>query len=149
MAKIFTKLNLADIVATSGGKSFRKLSTEEPIVNYEVSGTWVFKEGEPTRPIFSYTVNIAGATINCEMVNFTVKGVDETFNALGTYTGKTGSVSLAYYTDIPKNNSRWTGYDYKTQSWYNDERRTIDFGTTKQTVSKEFYIWLTENATKQ
>lgn len=31
MAKIFTKLNLADIVATSGGKSFRKLSTEEPL----------------------------------------------------------------------------------------------------------------------
>jgi hypothetical protein len=40
MAKIFTKLNLADIVATSGGKSFRKLSTEEP--KESVIGTWVF-----------------------------------------------------------------------------------------------------------
>ena len=52
MAKIFTKLNLADIVATSGGKSFRKLSTEEPIDN-SLIGTWKVKEGTRTNLPFN------------------------------------------------------------------------------------------------
>lgn len=39
--KTFTKLNLADVVTTSGGKSFRKLNEEETV---ELAGTWLLNE---------------------------------------------------------------------------------------------------------
>lgn len=56
MAKIFTKLNLADIVATSGGKSFRKLSTEETV---ELAGTWLLNE-HPSNPTENVTFYLDG-----------------------------------------------------------------------------------------
>jgi hypothetical protein len=60
MAKIFTKLNLADIVATSGGKSFRKLSTEEP--QETIVGTWVFDKGDVNYDLFAAAANGAQYT---------------------------------------------------------------------------------------
>ena len=61
MAKIFTKLNLADIVVSSGGKSFRKLSTEEqkPVWNGTTlyGTTWYIPAG------WSASKNLFGGNI--------------------------------------------------------------------------------------
>lgn len=57
MVKIFTKLNLADIVATSGGKSFRKLSTEKPLTDLRGTTWEVLKYWKATAGYGTYSIN--------------------------------------------------------------------------------------------
>ena len=40
-------------------------------------------------------------------------------------------------------------YAYEMGDWFPDAYRTVDFGTTEQTVSDTFYTWLTANATPE
>lgn len=40
-------------------------------------------------------------------------------------------------------------YAYRSGAWKDQAYRTVDFGTEPQTVSPEFYKWLTANAVKQ
>jgi hypothetical protein len=50
-----------------------------------------------------------------------------------------------FYTNI--DGSEMGSPDYRGE-WWSDESRVIDFGTTAQTVSPEFWHFLTANATK-
>lgn len=40
-------------------------------------------------------------------------------------------------------------YSFGSDTWTNNVYKTIDFGTTPQEVSDDFYTWLTANATQQ
>ena len=100
---------------------------------FTVSGVWVFNENI----IYSQT-NI------CEKVNFVSNGIS--FDEMQfTYESKDDYNTIAYMEERGKENCEpyvdgWDGVE---------AYRTIDFGTTPQEVSKEFYNWLTVNAVKQ
>lgn len=53
----FTKLFLGNIVHTVGSRTFRKLSTEEPVVEDELQGTWVFNDTLTLDTTVDYSVN--------------------------------------------------------------------------------------------
>lgn len=94
----------------------------------------------------------------------TVKGVlvfNETLTAIETWTTQSVNFTADNYkeTSMSLDNGalKFAGdyniraYNYSSNSWYpSDGRlRTVDFGETAQTVSDEFYTWLTANATSQ
>lgn len=59
MAK-FTKLNIGDAVASSGGRVWKKLSAEIPIDYNTIVGTWVFNN----------TIVVGSMTQNTKITNF-------------------------------------------------------------------------------
>lgn len=79
-------------------------------------------------------------------------------NIVFDYMNKTDYSSLAYLSnekieELDGSNGiqvyfyeEWESYSV---GWTDELYRTIDFGTTPQTVTKEFYNWLTTNAVKQ
>lgn len=99
---------------------------KEPIYNVvpKVSGVWVFNE-----------------TLSAE------KGIKETvsfINGSGTPVLKI-EVSLSGGIVLMFGSSPI----YYAAEWEYETNRTVDFGTTAQEVSEEFYTWLTANAVKQ
>lgn len=59
MAK-FTKLNIGDAVASSGGRVWKKLSAESAVVDDELVGTWTFNS--PPTPVSAYDVKLLHST---------------------------------------------------------------------------------------
>ncbi|MBR6689627.1 MAG: hypothetical protein IKL68_06400 [Clostridia bacterium] len=114
----------AVITATYGSTSASctVVVTENTPATYEISGQWVFNE-----------------TLNLPTTKITQKV---------TYT-----VDYEYY-DIEINKLYLSFYNQEiyyshNSGWEGDELRYIDFGTTPQSVSEEFYNWFTANATEQ
>lgn len=97
-----------------------------------VSGVWVFNE---TLPISTEDL--------LQEVNF-ISGGTEFVRMLRTYEAKEDTNIVNYSDERGKESG-----DYYSNGWNGDEYRTIDFGTTPQEVSEEFYTWLTANAVKQ
>lgn len=96
-----------------------------------VKGVWLFNETITKIPV-SENVNFSVTLSDGSIVNY-----DRMFisgNDLGYKRAGQSGVTCAYYHSLSPN--RWT----------NEIWRTVDFGTTSQTVSDEFYAWLTENA---
>ena len=118
MAK-FTKLNIGDSVASSGGRAWKKLSAEPPIDYNTLVGTWIMN-GTPTKwdGITSNTCFTITGDVNCgaytapigryfclfastdstSNVNTNVKS-DKT-SVLDLDAGNYGS-SSGYFTDLP------------------------------------------------
>ena len=66
MAKKFTKLTIGDIAQTIGSRVFKKLITEQPVVEDELQGTWVFDFEKGID--FSYYNNLNSGVDNWEVV---------------------------------------------------------------------------------
>jgi len=94
-----------------------------------VSGIWVFDDTIDTTPEVSQMVNYTS-----NGVNFTEMGVDSA----------SGMIGILFYT----NDSNTNAYSGSTSTWSDEAYKTVDFGNTSQTVSDDFYNWLTANATK-
>ena len=96
-----------------------------------VKGVWVFNETITKIPV-SENVNFSVTFSDGHIINY-----DRMFisgNDLGYKQAGQSAVTCAYYHSISPN--RWT----------NEIWRTVDFGTTEQTVTDAFYTWLTANA---
>lgn len=85
------------------------------------------------------------STINIvQKVTFTSEG--STYYAFYNYSTK----NYLGYCPTPACNSVSAVYVYSDSRWCDgEELRTVDFGETEQTVSDEFYTWLTANAVQQ
>lgn len=110
MAKKFTKLNLGDIVASVGGKAFRKLSAEEPtsnLISFTIDGTtyyaepdmtwaeWVANKNYNTDGYYtsgSLVHNVSGATI-CTTIDYSFVKPTEKIADKGQYVHYSGGGS--------------------------------------------------------
>lgn len=100
----------------------------EPVAN-QLSGVWVLNE--------KLTVDFPLSG----QVNFTSNGTSFVLM------WNSWTTALAYGTE--DNDNAVHAYDISDNSWLSEAYRTVDFGTTPQTVSENFYNWLTANAVKQ
>ena len=130
VGKKFTRLYSGDVVASSGGKCFKRLDAEVAPSEPTVSGVWVFgddisvgdyKEGEVAS------------------VNFISGGVLYSSITIWKYPD---SFAYMWYDDTMV-------FRHTDNVWKLENGQTVDFGTTPQTVATTFYDWLTANATKQ
>lgn len=104
---------------------------------YTVSGVWVFHNDTLTlmnHPSYSWSY------ID---VNYTVNGIScirMDFNTEGSGSDRYTKFDARYADG---------GMDilYDSRGWIKDSNRTIDFGSTEQTVPQHFFEWLNENAT--
>ncbi len=125
--------------------------TENIPTLYELSGKWVFND-----------IAVATKMLPYEKITFTSNAT--TYYGIGVtytlYTLPSGSVreelSFIYGTKSTSDGSIANGmvivYDNSmnaTAPWNNNAYKIVDFGSTPQTVSGEFYNWFTANATKQ
>ena len=144
MAKKFTKLYLGILVHTVGSRVFRKLTTEQPVVEDELQGTWVLNAtpqgvGIPSdTSVYSldFTTNgQQGFTISTTEGN-RLKITDITYNLV------TSLVPLPVQNDVTV---------YNGSSWSNDNYRTIQINSKLEEVTNGASLldWLTINATKQ
>ncbi len=122
----------------------------EPI-GYTLSGVWVFNTKINT------TENIDYQKINFTMDGTAYYGIGTTYYS---YTLPSGTfreeVTIVYGTKTTSDGSLANGiliaYDNSMTTsapWSDTTYQKIDFGSTAQTVSEEFYNWFTSNATKQ
>ena len=113
-----------------------------------VSGVWVFPE----------VIELPDVQIE-QVVNFTNTNANgEVFSrsAFRTVPSTVTSKNLSYQSKIGENfwaayyaNSYYIGDKYyDVAGWKHDYYRTVDFGSTPQEVSEEFYEWFTANATQ-
>ena len=136
MAK-FTKLNIGDIVASSGGRVWKKLSVESAEVQDELAGTWVFND------LLEIPDNFYGGFVfnfvsdNVQFTQFYVKNWD-----MYNYD------SLSYYND---DTDTYLYNVYKSGVWTNASYKTITITSTLSEVTNgsALLAWLKENATKQ
>lgn len=132
MAK-FTKLNIGDSVASSGGRVWKKLSAESAVVEDELAGTWVFGD-YPT--VLSgdavWYVNFTSNNENHDEITIQERpvGMWMWYNSTEVLTG--GSM-----VDLPS----WTSQAYKTI--------TITSKLSEVTNGSVLLTWLKANATKQ
>lgn len=159
MAK-FTKLNIGDSVASSGGRVWKKLSAESAEVQDELAGTWVFNE-QITMP---YTISGTSAkklgyysfsnSFGLGATGYVSNGAWSCIVFQRASTSKINfslsdlySVSSIYY-NIKSN--KWYYYDGSSPAYI-----TIPKGTVVSNVDlvsgyelPDFKTWLKANATK-
>ena len=106
---------------------FPEYNGETELLVPTVSGVWVFGEGAPYTDgeQIDQSVNFVCDGINCNFISAQENGLD--FQPIGT---------------------EIDNYVYDSM-WIEEAYRTVDFGTTPQEVSEEFYAWFTANAVKQ
>ncbi len=120
----------------NGVKIVGTYAQSTPSQKFTVSGVWHF---EP----------MVDALENTQYVSFTSNG--SSYTAMSNTS--TSPISTLAFNPTPSNDfilyydttEVYDSYD----SWFRDSFRTVDFGSTPQEVSEEFYSWLSANATKQ
>ena len=145
--------------------SFTSEIVEAEISPYRLSGVWEFKD----------EINLQGLDDICygnweasgEMddaykfdINFTSNGMQ--FDYMYTGDGTIATVPCPHGYEMVYGNST-TGVEFwsyafndgelvdpsgNTHAWADEEYRIINFGAAPQSVTEEFYYWLTENAEK-
>ena len=94
-----------------------------------IKGKWVFKDD-----------NSIGTPITISSISFNSNNTH--YNSINfNYGGDFGGI-MGYYGST-------LVYDQLDRLWYNEAYRTIDFGTTEQTVSDTFLSWMQGNATPE
>ena len=137
MAKKFTKLFLGDVVKTIGSKSYRKLTTEQPVVEDELQGTWVFNDYIDIGTTFNYNVNF----IN-DSVSYT--------NLYVSYSTTKGY--RLHYANASSDKITYVHFELTGEIWWlNDKYKTITITSKLAEVTNgaELLTWLKANATKQ
>ena len=150
MANIFTKLNIGDSVASSGGRVWKKLSAESAEATDELQGTWVFAAGVVTIPVSSSSP----VTYN---VNFTTADGAYTADSIKLVnTGEPYYSALAYELHYCGGNlGDYIVYSARYSDangvWHADHFRTITITSTLAEVTNGSALlgWLKANATKQ
>lgn len=97
-----------------------------------LKGIWVFNDN----PSLSFSSRYFDVNFTSNNSSYTQIGFDEDS---ATY----GVISLYY------NSQEAYTYGSYMDGWINAAYKTVDFGTTEQTVDDTFYTWLTANATQQ
>lgn len=131
------------------------------VVEHTVSGVWKFKEEltKPTTPITEY-VNYSVTTLmkpsdvvmqgNCNRLTVLTEDEDVLIYRIESSIPDYSAVvpypmpTIVYCFTVDDSNPT-LGWNYTD---YDEGIKTIDFGTEPQTVSAEFYEWLTANATQ-
>ncbi len=99
-----------------------------------IKGIWVLNE------------NPAGEDFGSHNVNFTSNSKTFTSISYGANPDYMDGAALVYAND----SETVYAYDFEyTSAWSNEAYKTVDFGSTEQTVDDTFYTWLTANATQQ
>ncbi|MBR6688493.1 MAG: hypothetical protein IKL68_00555 [Clostridia bacterium] len=126
----------ATITATYGNAkaSCTVVVTENTLVTYEVSGTWVFNEILDSS---GYDDGGLGTEIS-----FVSNGTS--YSSLSFYIDSMCTVLLYDYDQAWSESL--TMANYGEQVWESNSYRTVDFGSTPQAVSEEFYNWFVANA---
>lgn len=139
MAKKFTKLSLSDIVATSGGKSFRKLSTELPTPNlpewngtdlkgtsWDVLSGWSAISGYGRFNVYGDVTYQNGNIVEIPMEGFCVGySFKDTGFGIPEPSSQANTICLAWYLDIP-----------------NTERFTVNFTGGADVTNTSLISWL-------
>ena len=107
-----------------------------------LSGTWRFNETLDTHEYA--TPPVPNLVDNKELINFTSKRYKTTQQCNAFLFFDIHDDSLTYL--FPNGNGRDV---YEGSGFDVDSQRTVNFGSTPQTVTDEFYNWFTANATKQ
>lgn len=79
-------------------------------------------------------------------VNFSCEGYSPFTHIYFENKPADGFILMGYYRE---EGAGFSTYDGITNTWLNESVKTIDFGSTEQTVSETFYTFLTSNATQQ
>ncbi len=129
MAK-FTKLNIGDAVASSGGKAFKRLSAESEAVADELAGTWVFNDTVEGWGLASTTWNA--------VIEFTCNG--DKYDKIVVSEGSRLKINSMQYgsTSVYSTSGGWVDSTYKT----------ITVTTLAADDSSNCLEWLKANATK-
>ena len=165
-----TKLNIGDIVATSGNKCFKKLTTEEQSTKESIVGTWLINE----HPVCDVSVFLHGDLNNpvgyfyygksqCELTTFMLgKGED----------GENGDVCMRCNIDSSERYETTYNYLYTHESIRTNKWRRASTGTSgawfgawdveeenllkartvtfiRDTEDEDVIAWLKANAVKQ
>ena len=133
MAKIFTKLFFGDVVKTVGSRVFRKLTTEQLVVEDELQGTWVFNDTLTLSTAVDYSVN------------FTSNGVSYTLLTVWHADSVMPRPRDLYYTNSD------VEFQVYYNVWHNQAYKTINITSKLAEVENgtDLLAWLKENATKQ
>ena len=111
---------------------------------YTLSGTWVFKENpiipsyvEQPKPTYS---------VDLQIINFKLPSHEDDYEYIKfRYENSNGDYLLEYVTTRVYR----IAYNFTSSTAMSLAMRQIDFGTTPQTVSAEFYDWFTANAVEK
>lgn len=95
---------------------------EEPTTQ-KVSGTWTWNDAPNVSTSINQAVNFTSNSSNFNEINTAASRLNYTY----TDGGSTETV-------------------YRNNTWSNDAYKTVNFGSTEQEVSEEFYNYLTQNA---
>ena len=168
---IFKKLNIGDVVATSGTRAFRKLTTAEvtpedptlPIWNgTDLTGTvWVLNDTldiDLLRNISTDDVGIAGDRVKdyCYLdVNFigtAAGGTTETYTRLGVYTDILGNTGL-HYANVDSESRPGVfayvdgqGWEYSIGSYQFHMSKGIEITGGLSATNPRLIDWLLQNA---
>ena len=103
-----------------------------------VKGVWVFKDG------INFYASGGDEGLCEQTANFTSNGTQYT-SFRPFLSGDGGDYDYYQYC----NDDGYTPVYYGVSGWAAEAYKTIDFGSVEQTVSDDFYTWLTTNATQQ
>ena len=142
MAK-FTKLNIGEAVASSGGRVWKKLSAESEVVEDELAGTWVFNDVLNFDEAYSVTLD------------FTTDGRDCTkLWSFGDVGDQPFPNTLRY--GIVNTENTVPTFCYMYGEWIDTAYKTIEISTLYADIivndgnadALAFLTWLKANATK-
>ena len=104
---------------------------------YQLSGTWTFSSPTADGGLFSTAMNSIS-----ESIDFTSNSVSYSSISIDiSFIGTPSEGTLSY-------NSTTVYDNMMSLPWVNEAYKVVNFGTTSQTVSEEFYNWFTANATQ-
>ena len=145
MAK-FTKLNIGDSVASSGGRVWKKLSAESEVDNSDIIGTWVFND-TLTEFISADTTATAYFTFNSN--DNTYKQLSQKPNALNQYyleyssDGVSGDAPYWFVSTV-----LWKKPLFQTIEITSEVSKVVINGEEQTDGIALFIAWLQANATK-
>lgn len=101
----------------------------------QLSGTWTFNNQISSKPN-----TVEGIK---QSINFTSNAVSYIAMEI-----ESGGMRQGYTNYYSSNTAHVNAFDFSDLVWVNESYKVVNFGTTPQTVSEEFYNWFTANATQ-
>lgn len=159
------KATAYEFVAVDSNNVESSIGSYIPSTAKTLSGTWVFDDIPNLRDaVYSaqddgyYRAYVTDINFTVSNVNCTQMYLQNTYNTWdedGTHIDEdqrslwvVADTHIELYQEVERNYDNGDS-PIDEGAWVNDSYRTIDFGSTPQTVTDEFYNWFTANATKQ
>ena len=132
-------LTLGAALSGNAGGNTPPVTPEHPELREGyLSGVWVFN---------TYPELIEGLSENVEFTSCGEKYTYITIINMGN--DSSPNDREMYYSDDENETATYTHWGSGERVWCSSSYKTVDFGTTEQQVSTEFWNWFTANATKQ